>query len=107
MVRDLRCSELSASLEAADPIALVDVREDWEVEICAIDGAHHIPLGDLMGRVGELDPESPVALLCHHGVRSRHAAIMLEDRGFKHVFNVAGGIDVWALEIDPEMIRYD
>lgn len=107
MVRDLRCSELAASLDGADPLALVDVREGWELDICAIEGAIHIPLGELADRTGELDLEKPVALLCHHGVRSRHAAMLLEDRGFKDVFNVAGGIDVWALEIDPDMTRYD
>ena len=107
MVRDLRCSELASSLEGNNPLVLVDVREDWELEICAIAGAIHIPLGELADRAGELAPEKPVALLCHHGVRSRHAAILLEDYGFKDVFNVAGGIDVWALEIDPDMTRYN
>lgn len=107
MVRDIRCSELAASLDGPNPLLLVDVRDEWEIEICAITGALHIPLGKLADRVGELDAEKPVALLCHHGVRSRHAAMLLEDRGFKDVFNVAGGIDVWALEVDPDMTRYD
>ncbi|MFH1803620.1 MAG: rhodanese-like domain-containing protein [Pseudomonadota bacterium] len=107
MVRDLRCVELAASLDGDDPIVILDVRESGEFEICAIDGAIHIPLGELAGRLDELDANRPVAVLCHHGVRSRHGGMLLEANGFKDVFNVTGGIDVWALEIAPDMPRYD
>ncbi|NIY74435.1 sulfurtransferase [Thalassospira sp. HF15] len=107
MVLDISCSELAIRLEGDHPLDLLDVREDWELEICAISQAHHIPLSELSGRVGELAPEKPLAIICHHGVRSRHAGRFLEDRGFKEVFNVRGGIDAWALDIERDMSRYD
>ena len=107
MVRDISCRELAASLSGTQPLALLDVREDWEVEICMIDRAQHIPLSELHGRVGELSSELPLAVICHHGVRSRHAGMLLEQCGFKDVFNVTGGIDIWALEVEPDMTRYD
>ena len=107
MVLDISCSELAAKLKGNHPFVLLDVREDWELEICAISQALHIPLSELSGRLDEIAPEEPLAIICHHGVRSRHAGRFLEDRGFKEVFNVRGGIDAWALDIERDMSRYD
>lgn len=107
MVQDISCQELAARLGNNQSFCLLDVREDWEVDICFIKGALHIPLSELSGRVSELPKEVPLAIICHHGVRSRHAGIFLEEYGFKHVFNVRGGIDIWALEVEPDMTRYD
>tara|TARA_E500000318_G_C3425299_1_gene158925 strand:+ start:104 stop:427 length:324 start_codon:yes stop_codon:yes gene_type:complete len=107
MVQEISCRELAAKLERDREIVLLDVREDWEVEICMINGAQHIPLSNLQGRVDELPSGKTLAIICHHGVRSRHAGMFLEDYGFKDVFNVTGGIDVWALEVEPDMTRYD
>tara|TARA_R100001129_G_C5149090_1_gene198316 strand:+ start:54 stop:380 length:327 start_codon:yes stop_codon:yes gene_type:complete len=106
-VLDISCAELASRLDANAPIALLDVREDWELEICAIDQALHIPLSQLSGRLDELAPDMPLAIICHHGVRSRHAGLLLEDHGFKELFNVRGGIDAWALEVERDMSRYD
>ncbi|WP_033069610.1 rhodanese-like domain-containing protein [Thalassospira australica] len=106
-MQDINCNELQKRLEGPQALALLDVREDWEVEICMISGSWHIPLSELPGRVDELSPDMPLAIICHHGVRSRHAGMFLEERGFKEVFNVRGGIDVWAVEIQPDMNRYD
>ncbi|RCK31342.1 MULTISPECIES: rhodanese-like domain-containing protein [Thalassospira] len=107
MVQELSCRELAQRLEQKSSICLLDVREDWEVEICMIGESVHIPLSELHNRFGELSQDRPIAIICHHGVRSRHAGIFLEEYGFKDVFNVTGGIDVWALEIAPDMTRYD
>jgi rhodanese-related sulfurtransferase len=107
MVLDISCAELASRLDGPEPMTLIDVREDWELEICSIAQALHIPLSELSGRVNELSPDMPLAIICHHGVRSRHAGMFLEGCGFKEVFNVQGGIDAWALEIERDMSRYD
>jgi rhodanese-related sulfurtransferase len=107
MVQELACRELADNLEQNTSAFLLDVREDWEVEICMIRGSWHIPLSELHGRLNELPNDRPIIVICHHGVRSRHAGIFLEEYGFKDVFNVTGGIDVWALEIARDMTRYD
>jgi rhodanese-related sulfurtransferase len=107
MVRDISCQEVAGLIKTSAPLTLVDVREDWEVEICAIDGALHIPLGDIARRLDEIGTDKPVAVLCHHGVRSRHAAMFLAAQGVKDVFNIAGGIEKWAIDIAPEMSRYE
>jgi rhodanese-related sulfurtransferase len=85
---------------------LVDVREPWEVEICRIDGALPIPLADVARRAGELPRDRALVMVCHHGGRSQHAATLLAGAGFAQVHNMRGGIDAWALEVDPTMKRY-
>ena len=85
---------------------VVDVREPWEVQLCRIDGAVAIPLGDVVRRAGELPRDRPLVMVCHHGGRSQHAATLLAASGFAQVHNMRGGIDAWALEVEPTMKRY-
>ncbi len=85
---------------------LLDVREPFEVEIAQIDGAQFIPLGQLPARLPELDRVREICVLCHSGVRSGRAAEFLRAAGFPRVRNVAGGIDAWSTEIDPDVPRY-
>ncbi|OSQ37768.1 rhodanese-like domain-containing protein [Thalassospira mesophila] len=107
MVREISCEDVARMIKTSAPLTVIDVREAWEVEICAINGAVHIPLGDIAQRIDEIDTGKPVAVLCHHGVRSRHAAMFLMSRGVQDVFNIVGGIDLWAIDIAPEMARYE
>ncbi len=85
---------------------LIDVREPWEVALCRIDGALPIPLGDVERRAGELPRDRALVTVCHHGGRSQHAAMLLARAGFAQVHNMTGGVDAWALEVDPTMKRY-
>jgi adenylyltransferase/sulfurtransferase len=87
-------------------VQLVDVREPWEWDICRIEGAAHIPLGELEQRIGELDRNRPVVTYCHHGNRSLWAREVLLESGFSDVKSLAGGIEAWAVEIEPGMARY-
>ena len=85
---------------------LLDVREPKEYALCHIQGAKHIPLGEIGVRLGELDPEQEIIVICHHGMRSLQAAMQLAAHGFDKVSNLSGGVDAWAAEIDPAMPRY-
>ncbi len=85
---------------------LLDVRNADELAIAALPDARHIPLDQLAGRMAELNPAAPIAVLCHHGMRSHMAALMLLRAGFEDVSNVEGGIDAWSLLIDPAVARY-
>jgi len=87
-------------------VALLDVREPWEFDVCRIEGARLIPLSQLPGRLGELDPARPTVVICHHGVRSLRAAAYLEHCGFEDVVNLSGGIDAWARTVDEGMAIY-
>jgi len=91
---------------AGEDLVLVDVREDWEWEKSHIEGAIHIPLGELPRRLDELEPEQTTILYCHTGERSVDACLILWDAGFRKVRNLMGGIDLWSEVIDPEVPKY-
>ena len=84
----------------AKPV-LLDVREGWELNICALPGAMHIPMGQVPTRVEELDPEQEMVVVCHHGVRSLRVAHFLASRGFSKLYNLQGGVDAWPRASGP------
>jgi adenylyltransferase/sulfurtransferase len=92
--------------DAKKKFVLVDVREPQEFEIAHIPGAKLIPLGELPSRVSELDTADEIVLHCHHGSRSARAQAILGKFGFKKTYNLAGGIDAWAVDVEPGMPRY-
>ncbi|QDU89897.1 putative adenylyltransferase/sulfurtransferase MoeZ [Pirellulimonas nuda] len=87
---------------------LVDCREPDEHALVTIDGATLLPMSEIAERVEELAPWKALPLLvyCHHGMRSAQTAQWLRDRGFSLAQSLAGGIDRWAVEIEPGMARY-
>lgn len=100
--------ELSAWLE--DPSRqrplLLDVREPWETQICGIEASERVPMQSLPARLHELDPARPVVCICHHGGRSMHVALFLARQGFEDVYNLTGGVDAWARQVDSAMPTY-
>lgn len=111
MVDQVRPSDLNDWLQAQGGNALVlDVREPWELQTAsiALQGFElvAIPMNTLPARLQELDPDRPVACLCHHGGRSQRVAMFLEQQGFGRVANIAGGIDAWSRERDPSVPLY-
>jgi rhodanese-related sulfurtransferase len=106
MIKNLTPKEL-ASIKDQGDIQIVDVREYFEVNLCRIDGAIHIPLRQLVSSVSlPLEKEKKIVCYCHHGVRSLQSAMYLISKGFKRVYNLSGGIHHWALEVDPSMATY-
>jgi rhodanese-related sulfurtransferase len=85
---------------------LLDVREPWEHRICRIEGAELAPMATVPARAAELDPDQPVVCVCHHGHRSMHVGMFLERQGFADVYNLTGGVDAWARQVDPAMATY-
>lgn len=86
---------------------LLDVRTDDEVEICTLPDAIHIPMNLIPLRHNELpDDGLPIVVYCHHGIRSLHTALYLTDMGFEPLYNLQGGIDEWARQIDENVARY-
>lgn len=85
---------------------VVDVREPWEFEHCRIEGAINMPMSQLQMRIAELPAGHDLILVCHHGSRSQHAALFLARNGFARVYNLRGGVEAWAVEVDPAMPRY-
>jgi rhodanese-related sulfurtransferase len=65
-----------------------------------------MPMNTVPAQFQDLDPERPLVCVCHHGGRSMQVAIFLERNGFSNVFNLSGGVDAWALQVDSTMARY-
>ncbi|NQX34315.1 molybdopterin-synthase adenylyltransferase MoeB [Herbiconiux sp. VKM Ac-2851] len=104
--------ELKSLLEArtrgeAD-FVLVDVREMYENQLVAIEGAELVPLGQILSDQAReiLPPQEKVILHCHHDARSQQAAALLRANGWEDVTFVQGGIDAWSREVDPSAPRY-
>jgi sulfur-carrier protein adenylyltransferase/sulfurtransferase len=97
---------LKTKLDRNDSFVLVDVREPFEYEICHIPGARLIPLGELPGRLSELDSADEIVLQCKGGTRSAKALHVLSDAGFRKLYNLEGGIMEWAERVDPSMPKY-
>ncbi|MCH8030117.1 MAG: molybdopterin-synthase adenylyltransferase MoeB [Candidatus Dadabacteria bacterium] len=98
--------EFNEILQDNSHIVILDVREPTEYDICRFENSKLIPLGELYKRANELDTADEIVVHCHHGVRSLQATMFLRGLGFKKVKNLKGGIDDWAVKIDPEMPRY-
>jgi molybdopterin/thiamine biosynthesis adenylyltransferase/rhodanese-related sulfurtransferase len=105
-VAEMSVEELAAALKGGEAPFIVDVREGWEWEVGHLEGSCHIPLGELAGRIGEVDTRREVVTLCHHGMRSLAARELLLGAGFSRVKSLAGGIDAWAAEVDAALPRY-
>lgn len=85
---------------------LLDVREPWEHGVCRIDGSALAPMQTIPAQVDALDRAQPVVCICHHGGRSAHVAMFLQRQGFADVYNLTGGVDAWARQVDPKMATY-
>lgn len=100
---------IAQACAAGEAPLLLDVREpiEWQLASVRADGAEllQLPMYSLPPRLHELDPDRPVAVLCHHGARSMQVALFLQQQGFERVANVTGGIDAWS-QIDPSIPRY-
>lgn len=102
---ELPPSEVARRFESGE-VHLLDVREPAECGVVSIVRAQCIPLGQLPERVSEIPRDVPIAVLCHHGVRSAYACEWLAQNGFSSIINVAGGIDRWAIDVAPNLPRY-
>ncbi|WP_392558340.1 rhodanese-like domain-containing protein [Orbus mooreae] len=109
VIKDITSQELVNKLDSQlDDIFLLDVREDNEVEICAINHSVHIPMNLIPLYLDKIPDDKEIVIYCHHGVRSLNVAYYLVNNGFEpeQIYNLKGGIDDWALSLDHNMNRY-
>jgi rhodanese-related sulfurtransferase len=99
-------TELAAWRRDGTAHILLDVREPHELAVCAVEGAVHIPMGEVPGRLDELPMDVPLVVMCHHGMRSLQVVGFLRNAGWRNAINLDGGIDSWAGQVDAEMPRY-
>ena len=100
-------AELKQRLDNGDDIQIVDVREDNEVAIGRIPNSIHIPLGQILGRMKDIDPNRETVVHCKMGGRSSRAIEALQRSGFQgKLINLKGGILRWSDEVDPSVPKY-
>lgn len=102
---DITATELSERVKT-NHLMLLDVREPHELKISSMPNAVNIPLGQLAGRLSELDSADDMVVLCKSGSRSMRALELLSSAGFKKVKNLKGGINAWAREVDRNLPIY-
>lgn len=103
---EITAEELKARLDSGARLTLVDVREPWEWGLCHLEGARHIPMGEIPARYLELEPDDDVVVYCHVGQRSAMVVEYLRRLGFQKAVNLRGGINAWAHQVDPTLRRY-
>jgi sulfur-carrier protein adenylyltransferase/sulfurtransferase len=106
-LEEITASELKRRLDRGDDLQVIDVREPHEYEIARIPGATLIPLGQVVGRMNEIDPSRETICQCKGGVRSAKAIEALQKAGFPgRLINLKGGITAWSNDVDPSVPKY-
>lgn len=106
MNKEISAAEASILRDNNKDAVFLDVREDSELAICRIDGALHVPMGEVPERYEALPKDAPLVVFCHHGMRSLNVVQFLEAKGCNNAINLAGGIHAWAVDVDSGMPRY-
>jgi adenylyltransferase/sulfurtransferase len=103
---EITALELAEKMKSPNPPFLVDVREWEEYQLCSIPDSTLIPLDSLSAQYQALDPNRDTVCICKVGMRSKRAQQILKRKGFKRVWNLAGGIVAWQRDVDPSMVEY-
>lgn len=104
-------TDVSTRMAQGEELCLLDVREEFEREICTIKPMGktqelHISMRQIDARLKEIPQQMPVVVYCHTGRRSATVTQFLRQQGYDKVFNLRGGVDAWADEVEPQMARY-
>lgn len=106
-VPEITATELKQRLDSGEDIQIIDVREANEVAIAKLPNAAHIPLGQVINRMSEIDPNRETVVHCKMGGRSAKAIEALKRSGFSgNLLNLKGGITAWSNEVDPSVPKY-
>jgi len=106
MIREISVEELKARRDQGENPLVLDVREDWELQLARIPGVLHVPMNQVPGRLGELSKDAETIVMCHAGGRSMRVAHFLASHGFTNVANLAGGISAWSQAVDATVPQY-
>jgi rhodanese-related sulfurtransferase len=106
-MEEITSTELKQRLDNGEDIQIVDVREDYEVAIARIPNSVHIPMGQVLARMDEIDPDRETVVHCKGGGRSARVIDALQRSGYKgKLANLKGGILGWSNEVDPTVPKY-
>ena len=103
----ITATELKQRLDKGEDLQIIDVREADELDIAKMPGTIHIPLGQVLNRMSEIDPNRETVVHCKMGGRSAKAIAILKQAGFSgNLINLSGGITAWSNEVDPSVPKY-
>ena len=106
-MEEITATELKERLDRGDDIQIIDVREPNEYEAARLEQSKHIPLGQVVGRMGEIDPTRETVVHCKMGGRSAKAIEALKGAGYTgRLVNLKGGITAWSNDVDPSVPKY-
>jgi sulfur-carrier protein adenylyltransferase/sulfurtransferase len=106
-MEQITSTELKQRMDKGDDIQVVDVREDYEVAMGQLPNAIHIPLGQILNRMDEIDQTRETVVYCKMGGRSARAIDALQRSGYSgKLINLQGGIIGWSNEVDPSLPKY-
>lgn len=97
--------ELKAKFDNSENFQLIDIREEYELELACI-GGDHIPMGEVVNNLDKIRKDVPVVIHCRTGKRSSNMVIFLSDNGYNNLYNLEGGINAWAEQVDTAMNVY-
>jgi adenylyltransferase/sulfurtransferase len=103
---EMDVKELEKQLKNGSSPTIIDVREEFELEISNLEEAIHIPMNDIPKRLDELNAEDNYVIMCRTGVRSAQICEFLANQKFKSVANLTGGINEWVQQVDPTQQVY-
>ncbi|HTU65538.1 MAG TPA: rhodanese-like domain-containing protein [Steroidobacteraceae bacterium] len=106
MVREVSVEQLKAARDRGEKPLVIDVREDWELQLARIPDVLHVPMNQVPARLGELPRDVPIVVMCHAGGRSLRVAHFLANQGFGDVANLTGGIQAWSESVDATVPQY-
>src|SRR5438445_13081372 len=98
---EISVSEFERRRKAGETFLLVDVREQWEYDVCRIDRARLIPMRTIPANLQSLDGDEDVICYCHHGQRNLDVAALLRAQGVDSAQWLAGELDRWSIDTDP------
>jgi len=106
-MQEITATQLKAKMDAGEDFQLIDVRQPDEFAFAKIEGAKLIPLGEILQRMDEIDPNRETIVQCKAGGRSAMAIQALERAGFQgEMKNLKGGITAWSNDVDPKVPKY-
>jgi sulfur-carrier protein adenylyltransferase/sulfurtransferase len=106
-MQEITVTELKERLDGGEDIQIIDVREPNEYAAARIPNSTHIPLGQILNRMSEIDPSRETVVHCKMGGRSARAIEALTRAGFHgRLSNLKGGITAWSNEVDPSVPKY-
>lgn len=105
-MKQITVAELKTKLDSGESVQIIDVREEYEVEICSL-GGEHIPMSEVLTSSEKIKRDIPVIIHCRGGNRAAAVIQALENNfQFNNLYNLQGGIIAWAEQIDPAMETY-